>query len=565
MTAASLAAELRRHIPSPPATLAKLMVLVFALAYGCIELTIHMDRIATVWLSNAFLLTFLMKRRRREWLGLLGAGYVANLAANLMTGDPPLQAVFLSFCNIIEVHVVAYTLRLLRRDREFARPRSLVVFYALAVGPASMIAAALSASFFAISTPGAFFHTVLNWYAADALGLAIVVPPLMTVKLAALKDMFRRDQLAMSLLLIGVVVAVAALNFWGRQYPVAFLFFPAVILITFQRGFAGGAIGMLVTALYMLMPVLVGDVSVALQNHTLREQMTVVQIFVAVTGLSVVLVGAALEERRRLTRRLAAAITLAENSREEAYVARDAALQASRAKSMFLANMSHELRTPLNAVIGFAELMHGELFGPLGDKRYRDYTSRIQEAGRHLLELINDILDMSKIEAGKMELERERFSLDGQIRDCLELIQERAAQGGIELAADLPPGSLGVHADRRAIRQILHNLMSNAIKFTPDGGRVLVRARIVDGTAIVSARDTGVGIPANRIDDLANPFVQLRSTAGESHKGTGLGLALVKSLAQLHGGDMKIQSAEGQGTTITVTFPVLEAAAALAA
>src|SRR5213078_2303290 len=148
---------------------------------------------------------------------------------------------------------------------------------------------------------------------------------------------------------------------------------PAVILLTFQRGFAGGAFGMVITAAYMIAPVVLGDVSVALKGHSLRAQMTVVQIFVAVTGLSVVLVGAALEEQKRLAKRLASAIVASENSREEAVVARDAAVKASRSKSMFLANMSHELRTPLNAVIGFADLMHSEVFGPLGDSRYGEY------------------------------------------------------------------------------------------------------------------------------------------------------------------------------------------------
>jgi two-component system cell cycle sensor histidine kinase PleC len=305
----------------------------------------------------------------------------------------------------------------------------------------------------------------------------------------------------------------------------------------------------------MITPVIVGDVSIALQSHTLRAQMTVVQIFVAVTGLSVVLVGAALEEQKRLARRLAAAIVASENSREEAIVARDAAVKASRAKSMFLANMSHELRTPLNAVIGFADLMYSEVFGALGDPRYGEYAEHIHRAGQHLLTLINDVLDMSKIEAGKMELAFRDFSIDAKIRDCIALMQDRAAQGSIELAADLPPGTLTIHADQRALRQILVNLLSNAIKFTPEKGRVVTRARIVDGRLVLSVRDTGIGIPDDRIDDLGNPFVQLRATAGESHGGTGLGLALVRSLAELHGGTMRIESVLGAGTIVTVEIP----------
>src|SRR6185312_14461319 len=158
--------------------------------------------------------------------------------------------------------------------------------------------------------------------------------------------------------------------------------------------------------------------------------------------------------------------------------------------------------------------MHSEVFGKLGDARYREYTAHIQGAGQHLLDLINDILDMSKIEAGKMELERSDFAFDAKIREAIELMQERASAAGVELAADLPPGTLPIHADARAVRQILLNLLSNAIKFTPEGGRVVSRARLIDDKLVLSVRDTGVGIPAGRIGDLGNPFVQLRGTAG---------------------------------------------------
>jgi signal transduction histidine kinase len=549
-----LAMPRHKAVVTPGALLA-LALLVFVSVLGCIKLTAHFDRIATIWVANAIVVSFLIRHRRREWFRILGTAFVANAAANFASGDPLLNVGLIPAFNVIEALLVAVPLRLLRRDRDFTRPKSLIAFYALALGPATMLPAALSALYFHDFGHADTLQTAASWYAPDALGLAILVPSLLTVKKTAVVDMFGREKIATSLLLIGLVLAVAALNFVGRQYPVAFLFFPAVLLLTFRRGFAGGAIGLAITAIYMIAPVLAGDVSIALKSHTLREQMMVVQIFIAVTGLSVVLVGAALEEQKRLSKRLASAIVSAENSREEAIVARDAAVKASRSKSMFLANMSHELRTPLNAVIGFADLMHSAVFGPLGDARYTEYTRHIKHAGQHLLALINDVLDMSRIEAGKMELEFRDFSIDAKIRDCIELMQERAAQASIELAADLPPGTLTIHADQRALRQILLNLLSNAIKFTPENGRVVARARIVDGRLTLSVRDTGVGIPDDRIDDLGNPFVQLRATAGESHSGTGLGLALVKSLAELHGGTLRIESAMGIGTIVTVEIP----------
>lgn len=565
MTAGASSLGQRRLMLTSGTSLLVLAALVFALVLFCIEITAHVDRIATIWLSNAIILAYLMKTPRREWYKILTVGYLANAAANFATGDPGLNIAIIPALNICEVMMVALPLRLWRYDHDFVRPRSLVVFYALAGGPATILPALFATAYFGSISDANFLTTAINWYAADALGLAIVVPPLMTVRPSELKAMFNREQLAASLLFIGLVVAVAVLNFMARSFPVAFLFYPACILITFKRGFAGGAIGLLIAASYMIVPVVVGNVSAGLRGHTLHDQMTVVQIFVAVCGLSIVLMGAALDELKRLTHRLATAMRSAENAREEAIVARDAAVQASRAKSMFLANMSHELRTPLNAVIGFADIMHSEVFGKLGDARYHEYTAHIQGAGQHLLDLINDILDMSKIEAGKMELERTDFSIDGKVRECIELMQERANTAGVELAADLPPGTLLIHADARAVRQILLNLLSNAIKFTPAGGRVVSRARVIDGLLVLSVRDTGIGIPASRIQDLGNPFVQLRNSAGETQPGTGLGLALVRSLAELHHGNMKIESAEGRGTTVTVEFPAHDEGALAAA
>jgi cell cycle sensor histidine kinase DivJ len=270
----------------------------------------------------------------------------------------------------------------------------------------------------------------------------------------------------------------------------------------------------------------------------------------------VVLVGATLAERRRLEDGLAAAIVRAENSREEALVARDAAERASRMKSMFLATMSHELRTPLNAIIGFSELIHAKLHGPHTDPRYEEYGGLIHNAGRHLLSLINDILDMSKIEAGKFELNREAFDMRDVIHDCMDLMQERASQGGVELRVDNGTTPLRLDADQRAMKQILLNLLSNAIKFTPEGGRVAVRANMNNDTLVLRVKDTGIGIAADQLNRLGNPFVQVRSSAGASHEGTGLGLALVRALAEIHDGTLKIESRLGGGTTVSVTIPI---------
>jgi PAS domain S-box-containing protein len=236
--------------------------------------------------------------------------------------------------------------------------------------------------------------------------------------------------------------------------------------------------------------------------------------------------------------------------------AQERAETANRAKSLFLANMSHELRTPLNAVIGFSDLMRDRVFGPLGHERYDEYATLIYDSGQLLLDLITDILDMAKIEAGKMELNFERVDLAETVDDCLRMLGERAQKGGVMLRADAMPAKLSVIADRRAAKQILLNLMSNAVKFTPPGGRVDVEARLAGDHISVVVRDDGIGIPADHIPRLGRPFEQVCVDPMLAKGGTGLGLALVHALAAKHGGAVRIESTEGAGTTVTVDFPL---------
>jgi signal transduction histidine kinase len=227
---------------------------------------------------------------------------------------------------------------------------------------------------------------------------------------------------------------------------------------------------------------------------------------------------------------------------------------ASQHKSEFLANMSHELRTPLNAIIGFSEVLGERLFGELNDKQ-EEYLKDIHASGQHLLSLINDILDLSKIEAGRMELELTDFDLPTAIDNALTLVRERAGRRGIALhqATDKDLGQ--IRGDERKIKQVLLNLLSNAIKFTPDGGRIEVRARAVDGSAEVSVSDTGVGIAPEDQEAIFEEFRQV-GTAAKKVEGTGLGLALSRKFIELHGGRVWVQSEVGAGSTFTFTIPV---------
>jgi signal transduction histidine kinase len=233
------------------------------------------------------------------------------------------------------------------------------------------------------------------------------------------------------------------------------------------------------------------------------------------------------------------------------------ALAASnRAKSEFLANMSHELRTPLNAIIGFSDVIRGEILGEIGNSRYKGYADDIYASGMHLLEIINDILDLAKIETGKLELIEDAFDLGPAIENSVRLVHDRAKANDIALTIDLPPNLPRVHADGRKIKQILINLLSNAVKFTPKGGKVAVTACAdASGGIAMSVADTGIGIAPEHMTKVLEPFAQVDSSLNRKFEGTGLGLSLTKAMIELHGGSLLLESRVGVGTTVTVRLP----------
>ena len=229
--------------------------------------------------------------------------------------------------------------------------------------------------------------------------------------------------------------------------------------------------------------------------------------------------------------------------------------EANRAKSKFLANMSHELRTPLNAIIGFSEIMESGMFGPLGTDKYREYCHDIHQSGQYLLEVINDILDMSKIEAGRIRLDPEEIELEAFLNDAMRVVSGRADDKRIALAARISRG-VRLSADHRLLKQIVLNLLSNAVKFTSEGGRISVRARAMRGAVTIAIADTGIGISRDALARLGRPFEQVESQLTKSQQGSGLGLAIAKSLTELHNGTMRIRSKLGSGTIVLLRLPV---------
>jgi PAS domain S-box-containing protein len=241
---------------------------------------------------------------------------------------------------------------------------------------------------------------------------------------------------------------------------------------------------------------------------------------------------------------------------QESAAGREQAEIANRTKTEFLANMSHELRSPLNSVLGLAEIMKDELFGPLGSERYHGYADDIYQSAKHLLDVITDILDISKIEAGKLNLYEGEVNVAGIVETCMRLMFPRASEAKVSLERDIAADLPKLYADSRKAKQILLNLLSNAVKFTPKGGKVTISVRLnAAGELCLAVADTGIGIAPANIEKALTAFTQIDSSLSRKYEGTGLGLPITKALVELHGGRLAIESELGKGTTVTVTFP----------
>lgn len=244
------------------------------------------------------------------------------------------------------------------------------------------------------------------------------------------------------------------------------------------------------------------------------------------------------------------------NAEEEAKEARAKAEFANHAKSTLLVNMSHELRTPLNAIIGFFEILKAELFGPLGSERYRDYAKDVHNAGTHLLALINDLLDISKIELGETDFEETEIRFNDCLDECVTLIRTRAAESNFSIELDTPARSPLLWADVRRVKQIVLNITGNAVKFSPEGGGISIKGSLTEnGECQVTVTDSGPGIPETDIRRITEPFYQTQQTYQRTSDGVGLGLSITQSLCTMHGAELSFESNPGRGTTVRVTFP----------
>jgi len=269
--------------------------------------------------------------------------------------------------------------------------------------------------------------------------------------------------------------------------------------------------------------------------------------------------GVALRDADGWAYRMAGSIAnITERKRNERALqeAKEQADVSSRTKTEFLANMSHELRTPLNAIIGFSDIMRDQMFGPLGSAQYEEYAHNISESGKHLLEIINDILDVARIEAGTLNLHSEWVDIGPVIESSISLMMERAAQSGVTLRRRVQGSLPALKSEPRRVKQILLNLLSNAVKFTPKGGQITTQAKLLkSGHLVISVIDTGIGMSPEEIETALIPFGQVDSKLARKYEGTGLGLPLTKAFAELHGGELSVRSEPKKGTNISVRFP----------
>jgi signal transduction histidine kinase len=285
------------------------------------------------------------------------------------------------------------------------------------------------------------------------------------------------------------------------------------------------------------------------------------QVFISVLIAVMLPAAAAITERTTLRSGMQAALEREEKVNRALRVSEQRALEmaeqaqnANKAKSEFLASMSHELRTPLNAILGFSEILKAQLYGPLGSAKYVEYAEDVHKSGAHLLDLINDVLDLSKIDAGKMELRESVFSVPDLVNDAVMLIRDKAQNHvGLEVCLE---GDAEVRADKRLTMQILVNLLSNAVKFTPEGGTITVGTEDKPGQGLkIFVADTGIGMEQAQIQTAFSPYGQIDSKISRTHQGTGLGLPISQSLARLQGGDLTATSTPGRGTRMTLSLP----------
>lgn len=506
--------------------LASVAVVYSALAYAGIMLTLSDDRLAAVWMPNAVVVAIALRAKPHRMRYYIFTALIANLFTNSLIGDAWETLIGLALANAIEIMAVIWGLRRTGcAHPDFTNNRHTLTFVGIAVAAAAlsgMVATALLA-------PGDMAASLKLWWIwtrADALGLLLLVPAI-TILRQAWDDrrQLTRRKFAEGLLVIAIGSTVSVYTFWQTDYPFLFLDAPVVLLYAIRLGPVGPAIAIINLAIIASLFTMLGHGPINLMQGTMSEKLWVLQVFLA-SSFAIGLPIASLIERQR---------------------------EAVVAKARFLANMSHDIRTPMNGVLGFADLLrHTDL-----DKQQAQYVANIGTSGETMLGLLNDILDLSRVEAGKMQLKLDELDLRAEIRTCLSMVESTASRKGLrlesEVASDVPFRLTG---DALRLRQVLLNLLGNAVKFTEEGSVTLSVRResgLRKDMLAIAVRDSGIGIPQ---DELAGIFGAFQQVSNGRRDGSGLGLAIAAQLLQLMGGRIEARSELGKGSTFTCFLPL---------
>ncbi|MFY8207963.1 MAG: ATP-binding protein [Caulobacter sp.] len=646
----------------------------FVVAIFCLSFVKAAGRVAAVWPANAVLFVALLRAPPGHVRKSLAIGWLANLAANLTTGDALTRAMVLSLLNAVEVALGYWAVTRVIRDRvDLARPRHLFTFLGLGAVLPPIVSSAIASGFLSVTAGAPLAPTFVTWWVADALGLVIFAPALLILADSGRAGAGDWTSIKKSLALFSVLGAALCLVFLQSRLPLLYVIPPILVLLTFQLGLTGGAWGVLITAVFSIVALMFGRGPAILVGPDLGLRVQTLQTFLAFMALTTLPLASVLGVRRQFEESIQASRVAAEQSearyRQLAEVVPDlivrvspdgiiqyaspaaarygynpgdlvgrpllaylhpddAASAASRAKANFasgsidpsvrreqrvrtasgewvwlegnpaqilgpggqvlevvnafrdvtrrrqleddlhaavlaaehaaqvktdfLANMSHEIRTPLTAIVGFSKLLqHG---GTLSGREAM-FASRIDRASQSLLTLVNDILDISKIDAGGLTLANEPFDLAAVASESLDLVMPQASAKGLDLRLDLTAPSDSLFGDADRLRQVLVNLLGNAVKFTESGSVSLTISLEETGGVTFAVTDSGIGIDPSKTDHLFDRFTQADSSATREKGGTGLGLAISAALVAAMGGRLSVRSELGVGSTFTFCLP----------
>src|SRR6266550_4546969 len=497
-----------------------------------------------VWPPTGIALATLLLGGYRLWPGI----FVGALIANVWTGAPIVVALGIATGNTLEALLGSYALKRLPGFRlSLDRVMDAVALIVLAAGLSTLVSASVGVTSLhlgGIVARSDVIETWRSWWLGDAIGALLVAPPILVWATARgisprPRRMLEAAALAASVLIASLLIFVAPVSSHTRAFDQAYVFFPLLIWAAIRFGQCGG-----VTTTFVLSAIAVWGTAMGngpFVQSTLHGSLYALQTFMGMTAATFLILGASIAERGR-----------AENELESAY---HLVSKANRAKAEFLAVMSHELRTPLNAIAGYAELLSLGVSGALSEKQ-TDAVARIRTNQQHLLTLIDDVLTFAKIEAGTTAITPQRVRLHNAL-DALEpQVRPELLQKNLSLSYDPGDPQLEVVADPTKLRQIVLNVLGNAIKFTPIGGRIALDVLRDGAIARIRVIDSGIGVAAENLEQVFEPFFQVDTGTTREYPGVGLGLAISRDLARAMGGDVTIESTLGKGSVVSIALPI---------